>query len=165
MNRELQTLYQEDQADRNERRPGTAERDRARLQRVEELLAAGIVQAPEDYYHAAMIFHHAFRAQVEQGTNREIPSVRADQESLRRVWTAHELALRAAELGYAPARWLAAAAYDRWLMGQNRPQKYGTQQWGGALWAIDPATTDAERVASGVRPLAELRPGESSSLA
>jgi hypothetical protein len=31
---------------------------------------------------------------------------------------AHVLALRSSELGYRPARWLAAASYDRWQMYQ-----------------------------------------------
>ncbi len=65
------------------------------------------------------------------------------------VWRAHELCMTAAELGYDNARWLAAPAYDRWLMYQDRPQKYGTQfpfngeRW--ELWPVDPATTDDER--------------------
>ena len=79
------------------------------------------------------------------------------------VWStsgARELALKAAELGHLQlARWLAAAAYDRWLMLQNKPQKYGTQyrsdgdRW--KLWDVDPATTDAERAAWDVPSLAE----------
>jgi hypothetical protein len=53
-------------------------------------------------------------------------------------------------------------------MAQGRPQKYGTQAhrcsddapW--ELWPVDSATTDAERAEWDVKPLAELRPGESS---
>jgi hypothetical protein len=62
---------------------------------------------------------------------------------------AHQLAKRAAELGSSqPARWLAAATYDRWLMTGGRPQKYGTQyrsangHW--VLHEVDPATSDEE---------------------
>ena len=51
-------------------------------------------------------------------------------------------------MGYQPARWLAAAALDRWLMIAGLPQKYGTQfrQVGTSyeLWMVDPTTTDDE---------------------
>jgi transposase len=65
------------------------------------------LQAPEDYFHAAMVFQHG--------------------ETLDDFWRAHELAKRGAELGHPNCRWLTAAAYDRWLMNQGKPQKYGTQ--------------------------------------
>lgn len=72
---------------------------------------------------------------------------------------AHQLAKRAAELGSTqPARWLAAAAYDRWLMTGGRPQKYGTQyrsadgHW--VLHEVDPATSDEERTRWDVPALA-----------
>jgi hypothetical protein len=81
-------------------------------------------------------------------------------ERLEHFWRAHELALKAAELGHPqPARWLAAAAYDRWLMCQGQPQKYGTQYIAEEVYwklsDIDPATTDTERAAWGVPPLAK----------
>jgi hypothetical protein len=72
---------------------------------------------------------------------------------------AHELAREAAEHGHAPARWLAAAAYDRWCMYEGRPQRYGTQFVADGvryrLWDVEPATTDAERAAWDVPALAE----------
>ena len=155
-NEELRALYEQDQEDRRSGRPWpeTLERDRARRRRVRELLAAGagaegeVPGHPEDCYRAAMILQHG--------------------EALEDCWRAHELATRAAEMGVGRARWLAAATYDRWLMRQGRPQKYGTQShrrgddapW--ELWPVDPETTDAERAAWEVRPLADLRPGESS---
>jgi hypothetical protein len=58
-----------------------------------------------------------------------------------------------------PARWLAAAAYDRWLMTGGLPQKYGTQyrfakgRW--VLHEVDPTTSDGERARWDVPPLAE----------
>src|SRR5205814_2837548 len=72
---------------------------------------------------------------------------------------AHELALRAVQLrpGYDSARWLAAAALDRKLMNEGRPQKYGTQyrkvsgRW--ELYDFDPSTTDEERALWKVPPL------------
>lgn len=92
----------------------------------------------EDYYHAAMIFQHG--------------------EVLEEIWQAHVLALEAAELGSTPARWMAAAALDRWLMMQGQPQRYGTQFVPDGtryrLWDVDPATSDADRTAWDVPTLA-----------
>jgi hypothetical protein len=67
-----------------------------------KLIAAGQLQTAEDYFHAARIFQHGDRPED--------------------AWRAHQLALKSANLGYRPARWLAAAAYDRWLMVQGNPQ-------------------------------------------
>jgi hypothetical protein len=148
MNNELQALFEQDQADRNvffeqldhEQLQQVLQRDRARRQRVEELVGNEMVQAPEDYFHAAMVFQHG--------------------ERLDDFWRAHELARRGAELGHPNCRWLAAAAYDRWLTNQGKPQKYGTQYTSRddepyRLWDVDPTTTDEERAAWDVPPLAE----------
>ena len=71
------------------------------------------------------------------------------------------LAGRAAELGRPGARWLAAAALDRSLMYAGLPQKFGTNivpdGVGWRLWDVDPATTDAERLANDVPVLAEMQ--------
>jgi hypothetical protein len=68
------------------------------------------------------------------------------------------LARAAALDGYAPARWLAAAAYDRWCMYRGLPQKYGTQFVPDGkryrLWDVEGETTDAERAQWEVPPLA-----------
>jgi len=143
----LRQLYEEDQADRRQvpiLGSTLRERDRARRQTVTRLIETGALQTPEDHYHAAMVFQHG--------------------ETLDDYSQAHELAKRAAELGYSPerrARWLAAAALDRSLMHQDKPQKYGTQyRWQGdeyRLWPVDPETTDAEREAWGVPPLEEAQ--------
>ncbi len=121
------------------------ERDAQRRQRVSELLAQGGRSAPDDYFHAALIFQHG--------------------ETLEDIWQAHELARKAAELGATQSmgskdsHWLAAAALDRWLMYQGKPQKYGTQFvpdgkcW--RLWDVDADTTDAERLANYVPALQE----------
>jgi hypothetical protein len=147
MNSELQALYEQDQADRSrfeqldhEQLQQVLLRDRARRQRVEELVRSEMLQTPEDYFHAAMVFQHG--------------------EKLDDFWQAHELAKRGAELGHPNCRWLAAAAYDRWLMNQGKPQKYGTQYSSGGdepyrLGDYDPTTTDEERAAWNVPPLAE----------
>src|SRR5215469_19517 len=143
MNEELRHLYEADQDDRREGwlSPEVGDRDRARRHRVAELLDAGAAESGEDFFHAAMVFQHGDRLDDSQ--------------------RARDLALRAAELGHRPGRWLAAAALDRWLMRQDRPQKYGTQYRssgdGYELYEVDPATTDEERAAWDVPPLAEAR--------
>lgn len=140
-NEELRAIFEADQADRHGAMPqDVIERDRARRARVEQLLADGAVRSAEDHLHAAFVFQHG--------------------DELAHYWQAHELALRADELGdQGHARWLAAAAYDRWLMFQGRPQRYGTQYRGVGgqyeLYPVDPATTDEERARWNVPPLAE----------
>ena len=143
MNEELDAIYTQDQDDRkDELSADMLERDRIRRQRVEDLLTAGSVQTADDYFHAAMVFQHG--------------------EHLDDYWKAHELACKAAELGHSTGRWLTAASYDRWLMSQSKPQKYGTQymkQDGSSfmLYEVDPSTTDEERAAWNVPPLAEAQ--------
>ena len=63
-----------------------------RRQRVNELLAEGRLTAPDDYFHAALIFQHG--------------------DTLEDIWQAHELARKAAEMGKAP-EWL-KEALERW---------------------------------------------------
>lgn len=141
MNQELRALFEEDQADRSGQFPTDMyQRDQRRRRRVEQLLAQGTLTGPDDLFHAAMVFQHG-----------------ADRAYYLR---AHELAKRATELGSTrPARWLAAAAYDRWLMTGGLPQKYGTQyrsangRW--VLHEVDPTTSDGERARWDVPPLAE----------
>lgn len=144
MNDELAALYA---ADRREHNPQTApptyeelrQRDRQRRERVTEMIADDKLQTAEDYFHAAQIFHHG--------------------DNLNNYEQAYTLAAKAAELGHRPARWMAAAACDRWLIEQGKLQKYGTQYVGDGkrlrLIDVDPATTDNERAELDVPPLAE----------
>lgn len=155
MNRELASLYNADKQERtNQPKANTPAykamraRDLERRLRVMELVATNQLDTPEDYYHAAHIMNHG-----------DTP---ADAKN------AHTLALRASELGYRQARWLAAASYDRWQMYQGKPQKYGTNYvYDGKndrLWAVDPNTTDKERAEWDVPPLAEqLRKAEEAN--
>lgn len=155
MNDELLSLYEADRQERvDQPRATTPEylamraRDLARRERVLALIAAHELATAEDYYRAAQIMNHG------------------DVAEDARI--AHTLALRAAELGSPPARWLAAASYDRWQMYQGKPQKYGTNYvYDGRkdrLWDVDPQTTDAERAAWDVPPLAEqLRKAEEAN--
>jgi hypothetical protein len=146
---ELAALFAADHAEHGAVPPvGTPEyvalraRDRERRTRalaVLDRLRAAAAPAPEALYHTAWLLNHG--------------------DDSGEVRLAHDLAREAAEHGYAPARWLAAAAYDRWCMYQGRPQKYGTQFVPDGvryrLWDLEPATTDAERAAWDVPPLAQ----------
>ena len=152
MNEELRAMFEADQSDRRDRpaydTPAHWEmcrHDAERRRRVSELLAEEKVTTADDYFHAALIFQHG--------------------ETLDDIWQAHELAEQATELGasismgFKDSRWLAAAALDRWLMYQGKPQKYGTQFVPDGkryrLWDLDPSTTDEERAAHHIPSLPE----------
>jgi hypothetical protein len=86
MNQELRALFVADQAERNDHPDYDTpeywqlrERDAGRRQRVKELIAQGLLSAPDDYFHAAVIFQHG--------------------ETLEDIWQAHELARKAAAMG------------------------------------------------------------------
>jgi hypothetical protein len=155
MNDELISLYNADRQERVDQPKvntlayrAMRARDLQRRQRVMKIVAANELDSAEDYYHAASIMNHGDTAEDAQN--------------------AHILALRASELGYRPARWLAAATYDRWQMYQGKPQKYGTNYvYDGQqdrLWDVDPQTTDEERAEWDVPPLAEqLRKAEEAN--
>jgi hypothetical protein len=142
----LRALFE---ADQRERAGEAIDWDRLRVSDarrrvvVRAWLDAGAVTAPLDRFRAAMLFQHG----------RSIDDYRL----------AHDLARAAAEGGCREARWLTAATEDRLLLSQGRPQRFGTQyvDVGGAfeLAPVDPATTDAERAAWDVPPLAAARAG------
>lgn len=148
MGSELQALFRADRDDRrNHPDYGTPDywllrkRDAERRERLKGMIESGGLKEPEDYYHAAWILNHG--------------------ESVEEIWQAHILAKEAMKLGLRRARWLAAATYDRWLMYQGRPQKYGTQIVPDGkrqrVWDVEPATTDAERAEWDVPTLAEMQ--------
>lgn len=116
-------------------------RDRARRDAVMTLLADGWPDDADALYAAAWILNHGDTAEDAALGSR--------------------LAARAAEMGRTGARWLAAAALDRSLMYAGKPQRYGTNMVPDGvayrLWDVDPATTDAERLANDVPPLAEMQ--------
>jgi tetratricopeptide (TPR) repeat protein len=149
INAELAKITSEDQADRStdvekidwEK---VSKRDAERRARVKQMIEAGQLKAADDYFNAALVLQHG-----------DTP----DDYDL-----ANKLASRAAELDptNVSARWLAAAAKDRYLMSVGKPQIYGTQfRKVGDKWSIDPidetAVTDAERQKQGVPTLAETR--------
>lgn len=120
-----------------------AAEDHQRQVEVMEFLQKGKVNSADDLYHAAMIFQH--------GTCPE------------HFKFANLLAEKALERGSDAAKWLYAAALDRYLMSQGKPQKFGTQfvttgdtgTW--KLYDCDPTTTDEERARYKVPSLAVQR--------
>jgi hypothetical protein len=105
---ELRALHAADQADRATGRfVLDASRDAARLARVEALDRAGHVATPADRFHAALVLQHG--------------------RCPRHFRRAFELANDAARAGVPGADGLRRAAYDRWMLSEGRPQRYGTQ--------------------------------------
>lgn len=155
---ELERLFKEDQADRTPPEGKGIDwavvgpRDAARRARVEILYRKNALLTGRDYYLAAMVLQHGDRP---------------DDALL-----AHEFCVAAiskAEPGAswaADARWLAAAAEDRFLMRINRAQRFGTQFFSKGpgeplrLHPVDPEVTDGLRAAMAVPPLAEAKKKE-----
>jgi hypothetical protein len=149
VNPELEKLYNEDQADRApdmDKNDWTlvSKRDEARRKRVLKIMSQGGAREAADYVHAAMVLQHGQAPEDFEHANQ---------------WS-----LKAVELDpdYPNARWLAAAAKDRYLMNLGKPQLYGTQfkrdkdgPW--YLWQVDPSITDEERAKWDVPPLARAK--------
>jgi hypothetical protein len=131
--------------------PGAASLFASRRARVDEILAAGGATIAEDYLHAATVYYRADTA--------------ADAARAR--------ALALAALERDPdsdeARWIAAAAEDRRLRHEGKPQKYGTQHVMSSgkrtLWNVDPSVGDAEREQWSVPSLAEAIAGDAETTA
>lgn len=155
---EMTRLYDEDQADRadmdaflknaysnHERLLAQIARDSTRLATVRALVGAGEAHTAADFYHAAMVAQHG-----------------ADTTAYRQAaeWAARAVAL---DSTYPSAKWLTAAARDRYLKAIGQPQCYGTQlvkddqtaPW--RLYNVDPKCTDADRRRLGAAPLSVMR--------
>jgi hypothetical protein len=147
VNSELYEMYTTDQAERFAAMDGevdwrtVAENDQQRRTRVYELIDADGLAAADDYFHAAMILQHG-----------------RDSTDYRHARDLAEQAI-ALDPSHGTARWLTAAATDRYLWSIGEPQIYGTQSKTDEndLWTMEPideaAVTDAERAAKGVPPL------------
>jgi tetratricopeptide (TPR) repeat protein len=148
-NAELRKLFEADQADRSPG-PATMEgwkevsaRDEQRRARVKELIAEGALEEGADFLAAGFIFQHG----------------RTPEDFAM----AREMGAEAARRGNPGGLWLAAAAWDRWLMNAGRPQRFGTQYKSDGpaakemkLYTVDPSVTDEERARWGFPPLAEI---------
>lgn len=93
-----------------------------------------------DYFHACIIYLHG--------------------DSPKDFHVAYQHGLKSIDLNFIEAKKYTASAYDRWLMYQGKPQKFGLQYVPDGvsirLWDVDPATTDQERAAWDVAPLKAL---------
>ncbi len=127
---------------------GLKQRSQERADKVRRLLAQKDVGSAADHFYAALVL-----VQCTRDTDLEL---------------AHEQALAAAQLGEPRGFRVAAEAQDKLLLKRGMLQRYGTQfvwepvlrAW--RLYPIDPHTTDAERKAMGVPPLAELKQQEAT---
>ncbi|NPC81121.1 hypothetical protein HPC49_23200, partial [Pyxidicoccus fallax] len=147
-NAELQRLFDEDQADRSPPPSGpegwkvVSERDAQRRARVKELMAQDALKNGGDHLAAAFIFQHGHA-----------------QEDFA---MARQLGAEAAKRGHPVGMWIAAAAWDRWLMNAGKPQRFGTQYQFDPqtkqpkLYPVDPSVSDEERARWGFPPLAEI---------
>jgi len=136
MHADLKFLFDEDQYEcLHQPKDGTPEylalknKCKDRIAKVKEILESDNHLSGEDYFHACIIFMHG--------------------DCPEDFWQAYNSALKAVDQKYKDAKRFAAAAFDRWLMYQGKPQKFGTQYVPDGvhlrLWDVDPETTDKER--------------------
>ena len=145
LNSEIYLAFLADQEDRKppiEDVDAVKKRDAARLSLAKVAVEKHLLRTADDNYHAAMIFQHG-------------PEISDTQTAMR-------LAKQATVLrpNFPAARWLYAAATDRYLQRIGKPQMYGTQyKMVDGLWTMEPydrkAVTDAERMRWRVPALAE----------
>lgn len=148
MNTELKDLFDEDQYECvNQPRDGTPEylllrkKCKKRIAKVTEILEVNSSLTGDDCFRASIIFMHG--------------------DCSDDFWTAYTLFLKAVDQNYNGAKRFAAAAFDKWLMYQGKPQKFGLQYVPDGvrlrLWDVDQKTTDNERAEWDVPTLRELK--------
>ena len=147
-NTQIEGLYIEDIENRNQINwddknevERLRQKDRKRIEKTRELIEGGSLISGLDYHHASLILQHG--------------------ETTEDYKLAHELAEKAVNLGDETAKWLYAATFDRWLLSEGKPQRYGTQfkqnesgEWELTL-PIDSSITDEERARYNVSSLSE----------
>lgn len=146
-NKELVTMYEEDQASRMNGPIDWAvlsREDSIRRASVDRMIEEGKVKTAQDFYHAAMIYQHG---------NDTIASGKAVQYMKKAV-----------EMDPSTNKWLLAAAIDRDLMRKGEPQIYGTQFLKNGMnepyiqYEIDSTqVSDAQRQEYGVPTLAQQK--------
>ena len=136
----LADLVAADQADRVRWNPRIERRDTRRNRQLHRLVSHDRVCTPHEHAQAATILLHSMD-----------PSDHL---------LAHTLSWWAMSQGEDSARWISAAAFDRWHVSRGLPQWYGTQmrQNEGRTCLIDliGGATDEDRAAMNVPPLADL---------
>jgi hypothetical protein len=141
---EIGRLYEDfrsDLAHRDPSAPQTIERHSERAARARAIAYGGQLETAEANFQAAVLL--------------------VETDEIQNLTLARELAFRAAELGEPLALRVAAEAIDKLMVRQGMHQVYGTQfildpDRGWQLYPWDPRTTDVDRAAMGVEPLAEL---------
>lgn len=113
-NKDLIKIFNLDQRDRHPnnwygRQDLVANRDGQRRRKVRDLLSGGHLKSGNDFFRAAMIFHHSLDAR-----NNEL-AVKLASSAMRR---------QPDNLDF---RWLFACTLDRLLRSQGLKQRYGTQ--------------------------------------
>lgn len=150
-NEALAELMAEDQADRmagSEKRPWNeiAARDADRRVKALEILRQGQLRTEADFHNAALIFQHG--------------------ETAQDIQLAFALATIAAQIDPKAkgSKWLSAAAFDRLMMRNKKPQWYGTQyvrSEGSGKWSLyeidESVVTDEQRKAMNVPSLDEAK--------
>jgi hypothetical protein len=147
MHNGLKILFDQDQYEcLNQPPDGTPEylelrkKCKVRISKVKEILDSDRNLSGDDYFHGCIIFMHG-----------DCPDD---------FWQAYNLALKAVDGNYTGAKRFAAAAFDKWLMYQGKPQKFGLQYVPDGvrlrMWDVDPKTTDKERADWEVPTLEEL---------
>ncbi|MEO1209452.1 MAG: hypothetical protein AAFX78_07910 [Cyanobacteria bacterium J06638_20] len=153
-NEELLQLFQADQLEHNDTDDQIVDlstvsaKDVDRLARVKQLYQEGKIRTGADYFYAALILQHS-------------------NNSIEDYLLAHEFCVISIIKGHVPARWLAAATEDRFLISRGQPQRFGTQyrvdeEGGWQLYEVDPDVTDGLRQSMDVPPLEEARSRETS---
>ncbi|WP_367607866.1 hypothetical protein [Legionella sp. W05-934-2] len=111
---EIHQIYVSDQKDREDfdkmtdkQRMELNERDNKRRMRISEIFAEGCVKTASDYHDSAMVFQHG-----------EVPD---------HYFQAFYFANKSDQLKYKGAKWLKAAAVDRYLVSIGHKQLFGTQ--------------------------------------
>ncbi|MAM18611.1 MAG: tetratricopeptide repeat protein [Christiangramia sp.] len=146
-NKELVTMYENDQASRMNGQIDWAvlsREDSIRRASVDRMIKEGKVKTAQDFYHAAMIYQHG---------SDTIASGKAVQYMKKAV-----------EMDPSTNKWLLAAAIDRDLMRKGEPQIYGTQFLKNGMnepyiqYEIDSTqVSDAQRQEYGVPTLAQQK--------
>lgn len=112
--KEIHQLYLDDQKDREifgnaseEEQLAMMERDLKKRMRIGEIFAEGCINGASDYFESAIIFQHG-----------DVPD---------HYFQAFHFAHKAESLGYKGAKWLKAAAIDRYLISIDHKQLFSTQ--------------------------------------
>jgi hypothetical protein len=113
--------------------------------KIVEILKEGKIKTAEDFYNAGLIFQHG-----------------DSPDDMKLAFSLATISARLAPAHPAP-KWLAAAAWDRYMMWKKLPQWYGTQSQffketgRTSLYPILPdAVSDAERAEAKVPPLSKI---------